>query len=106
MKDDFQNYEHSVFINCPFDLDYAPLLRSMMFAVVDCGFVRRTALDVSDASEVRIQKIYNIIGACRLSIHDLSRTHHHEPASFQHAVGARNIPGRQISWGFVTTSKG
>jgi hypothetical protein len=68
------NYHRSVFVNCPFDESYAPLLRAMVFAVVDCGFNPRCALESSDASEVRIQKIYRVIGACGLGIHDLSRT--------------------------------
>lgn len=69
------NYQRSVFINCPFDEGYAPLLRAIVFAVVDCGFAPRCALERSDASEIRIQKIYRVIGDCALGIHDLSRTH-------------------------------
>jgi hypothetical protein len=67
-------YHHSVFINCPFDEQYAPLLRAIVFAVVDCGFSPRCALESSDASEIRIQKIYRVIGECGLGVHDLSRT--------------------------------
>jgi hypothetical protein len=74
MSQDNQSYEHNVFINCPFDAGYAPLFRSAVFTIADCGFVPRTALDVSDASEVRIHKIYSMIEECRLSVHDLSRT--------------------------------
>jgi len=66
--------QRSVFINCPFDKQYAPLLRAIVFAVVDCGFSPRCALEKSDAGEVRIQKIYRVIGECGLGIHDLSRT--------------------------------
>lgn len=68
------NYQRSVFINCPFDDDYVPLLRALIFAVVDCGFVPRCALEASDASEIRIQRIYRVISECALGIHDLSRT--------------------------------
>ena len=69
-----KNYDRNVFINCPFDTAYAPLFQAIIFATVDCGFSPRTALDVSDTSEIRIQKIYQIIGTSRLGIHDLSRT--------------------------------
>ena len=46
----------------------------MVFAVCDCGFIARCALEEEDASQVRIDKIYNIIAGCRYGIHDISRT--------------------------------
>ena len=64
----------SVFINCPFDEAYRPLFHAAVFTVVDCGFVPRCALEVDDGSEVRIDKVCNLIGECRFGIHDLSRT--------------------------------
>src|SRR2546422_10056313 len=73
MTADSTQYDHSVFINCPFDTGYALLLHATVFTIFDCGFVPRSSLDVSDASDVRIHKIYRMIGACRLSVHDLSR---------------------------------
>lgn len=45
-----------------------------MFAVHDCGFLARSAREEDDASQVRLDKLYKIIGECRLGIHDLSRT--------------------------------
>ena len=68
------NYNDNVFINCPFDAKYKPLFDAMVFAVHDCGFIPRCALEEEDASEVRIDKIYNIIANCRYGIHDISRT--------------------------------
>jgi hypothetical protein len=68
-----RSYENSVFINCPFDPDYWPLFEAIAFAVYDCGFFPRSALEVDDSSEVRIEKITALIRACRLSIHDISR---------------------------------
>lgn len=68
-----QNYNKSVFINCPFDVSYRPLFEAVIFSVYDCGFVARCALEDDDGSRVRVQKIYEIIAACRLGIHDLSR---------------------------------
>jgi hypothetical protein len=67
------DYEHNVFINCPFDDAYSSLLRAIVFAVLDCGFHPRCALESPDASENRIQRIYRIISDCGLGIHDLSR---------------------------------
>lgn len=68
-----RSYENSVFINCPFDPDYWPLLEAIAFAVYDCGFYPRSALEVEDSSQVRIEKVTALIRACRLSIHDISR---------------------------------
>ena len=68
------HYNDNVFINCPFDLAYKPLLDAIVFAVHDCGFVARCALEEGDASQVRIDKIYSIIEDCRYGIHDISRT--------------------------------
>lgn len=63
----------SVFINCPFDEDYRPLLRAMCFTILACGYVPRCALDFSDSGAVRLQEIVRIITECGLSIHDISR---------------------------------
>jgi hypothetical protein len=68
-----RSYENSVFVNCPFDREYWPLFEAITFAVYDCGFYPRCALEVDDSSQVRIEKITGIIRACRLSVHDISR---------------------------------
>jgi hypothetical protein len=64
----------SVFINCPFDPDYQPIFDAIVFCVVACGFVPRCTLELTDAAEVRINKIYELIDQCNRSIHDISRT--------------------------------
>jgi hypothetical protein len=66
-------YNENDFINCPFDSPYKPLFDAIVFAVYDCGFVARCALEEDDGSQIRVQKIYEIISKCRLGIHDLSR---------------------------------
>jgi hypothetical protein len=97
-------YDNSVFINCPFDSDYRPLLEAVVFAVYDCGYVPRCALEVDDSSQVRIQKITSMIGQCRLAIHDISRTQLDEafwlprfnmPFEFGIFVGAKAFGGRE-----------
>jgi len=65
-------YSKSVFINCPFSPDYLPLFRSIVFCVIDCGFIPRCALELIDSSEIRLQKIERIIGECKFGVHDLS----------------------------------
>jgi len=67
-------FDKNVFINCPFDDKYLPLFRAIIFTVHDMGFRDRCALEASNAGNVRIDKIQNIIAECKYSIHDLSRT--------------------------------
>jgi hypothetical protein len=66
-------FETSVFINCPFDSDYLPLLRAMLFALVRCGLTPRIATERADSGEVRYRKIVDLEKSCKFSIHDLSR---------------------------------
>lgn len=66
-------YEEGVFINCPFDARYRKLFHAIAFAVLDCGFVPRCALEEEDGGEERIRKIKRIIRECQYGIHDISR---------------------------------
>jgi hypothetical protein len=68
------NYGNSVFINCPFDAEYRPLFEAIVFGVLDCGFRPRCALEIDDASEVRIDKVFKMIAECKYGVHDISRT--------------------------------
>lgn len=68
------SYDRDVFVNCPFDAEYRPLFRAIIFAIHDCGFAARSALEVTDASQPRIEKITAIISSCKLGLHDISRT--------------------------------
>ena len=76
------HYNDNVFINCPFDSAYKLLFDAMVFAVHDCGFIARCALEEEDASQVRIDKIYRIIADCRYGIHDIARTELDETSGF------------------------
>ncbi len=67
-------YSDNVFVNCPFDQAYHPIFRAVVFAVFDCGFVARCALEIDDSSQVRIEKIAGIIAESKFGIHDVSRT--------------------------------
>ncbi|MCJ2057814.1 hypothetical protein MKL09_14770 [Methylobacterium sp. J-048] len=66
-------FERSVFINCPFDEAYEPILQAILFCVVYLGFSPRIARERNDSAEVRLEKITDLIEACKFSIHDLSR---------------------------------
>jgi hypothetical protein len=61
-----------VFINCPFDPAYRPILNAILFAVIDLGFVARCALEEEDTGDFRLSKIERIIEECRYGINDLS----------------------------------
>jgi hypothetical protein len=67
------SYDDSVFINCPFDKQYVDLLHAILFAVHDCGFVARHALEDVGGRESRLDKICRIVKESRWSIHDISR---------------------------------
>ena len=66
------SYDRRVFINCPFDNDYLPLLQAIAFAVIDCGFSPRLAIQEVNG-RLRLEKMIDLMRASRLSIHDISR---------------------------------
>ena len=67
-------YEESVFINCPFDSEFNPLLNAIIFSVINCGFVPRSAMEEDDSSDSRLDKIIRLIKSCKYGVHDISRT--------------------------------
>lgn len=67
------DFERNVFVNCPFDERYLPLLRPLLFTVAFLGFQPRIASDSLDSLELRIDKICRLIRGARYSVHDLSR---------------------------------
>lgn len=69
-----KEYTSNVFINCPFDEMYKDIFNAIVFAVFDCNFRARCALEEEDCGEVRIEKILRIISQCKYGIHDISRT--------------------------------
>jgi len=67
-------YQKNVFINCPFDRSYRPIFDALVFAVHDAGYVARSAQEVRDTGEVRIEKVLRLVRESRFGIHDISRT--------------------------------
>ncbi|HKV11352.1 MAG TPA: hypothetical protein VJ725_24630 [Thermoanaerobaculia bacterium] len=67
-------FAQNVFINCPFDNLYKPLFEATVFVVQIAGFTPRCALEASNAGQVRMDKIMEIIAQCQYGIHDISRT--------------------------------
>ena len=63
----------SVFLNCPFDKEFAERFDALVFATVCCGFLPRSALESGSVTESRMQRIIRAIFSSKYSIHDLSR---------------------------------
>ncbi len=98
------SYTSSVFINCPFDDLYGPILDVLVFTVFDCGFEPRCAMEIDDSAQIRIDKIFSIINECKFSIHDVSRTEldpntglprFNMPLELGMFLGARRFGGKQ-----------
>jgi len=66
-------FDRCVFINCPFDEDYAPILQAILFCVIYLGLTPRLARERTDSAENRLDKIRGMIEESKYSIHDLSR---------------------------------
>src|SRR3954453_12355166 len=66
-------FQKNVFVNCPFDVEYLPLLRPLLFTVIDLGFAPRIALESLDSGRPRIEKIISLVKESKFAIHDLSR---------------------------------
>lgn len=67
------SFEKNVFINCPFDKQYKPLLNSILFTVLYFELNPQISENTS-SSEVRIEKIKNLIKTSKYAIHDISRS--------------------------------
>lgn len=65
--------EESVFINCPFDAGYQETFDAVVLAVACSGFVPRAAIESEDASQPRMQRIFQTLNSSQYSLHDLSR---------------------------------
>jgi hypothetical protein len=66
-------FEESVFINCPFDVGYDPILQAIIFCIVYLGFEPRLSREVDNGAQARLETIQRLIASSKYSIHDLSR---------------------------------
>jgi len=67
------SFDKNVFINCPFDKDFEPILQAILFCVIYLGLSPRLATERADSAENRLDKIREFIENSKYSIHDLSR---------------------------------
>lgn len=72
MKEPLEYYR-TIFINCPFDDEYQDLFEALLFGILSCGFIPRTAKESMNSDEIRINKIISLIKESKYAIHDLSR---------------------------------
>jgi hypothetical protein len=66
-------FERSVFVNCPFDEEFSPILQAVAFCVTDLGFYPRLAPENADNAANRLDRIVDLIRCSKYGIHDLSR---------------------------------
>lgn len=66
-------FERSVFVNCPFDDEFVPILQAIAFCITDLGFFPRLAPENADSSATRLDRIIELIRGSKYGVHDLSR---------------------------------
>ena len=62
----------NVFINCPFDEDYRPLLNVMLYTIIYLGY-NPIISETTNSAGNRLEDIKNLINESIFSIHDISR---------------------------------
>lgn len=63
----------SVFLNCPYDADFQERFDAVVFSIVCCGFLPRSALESGTVAEPRMARITRALFESKYSIHDLTR---------------------------------
>lgn len=66
-------FDRNVFVNCPFDEEYIPLLRPLLFTILYLGLEPQIASRALNSAEPRVENIVRLIRSSRFGIHDLSR---------------------------------
>ncbi len=66
-------FETNVFVNCPYDDHFRPLLRPLLFTVLCADLNPRMAAERLNSGETRFSKIVELVRESRYAIHDLSR---------------------------------
>ena len=75
-------FDRCVFVNCPFDEEYDPILQAILFCIVYLDFIPRLAKGRTDSAESRLDKIKSMIEGSKYSIHDLSRCQAREEGEY------------------------
>jgi hypothetical protein len=62
----------SVFLNVPFDTAYEDCFIALIAGLTGLGLTPRSVLEIAPSPD-RLQRIFELLRACRYSLHDLSR---------------------------------
>jgi hypothetical protein len=73
MVDNSTSDSRSVFLNVPYDSQYELLFATLVATLVSLGQTPRCVLEVRERGQGRLARIYDLLGSCSVSIHDLSR---------------------------------
>ncbi len=65
--------DNAIFINCPFDEEYLPLLRALLFVARFYGLDVKIASSDLDSKSNRLSRIIALMRESKYSVHDLSR---------------------------------
>lgn len=65
--------ENAIFINCPFDNKYLPLLRALLFVSRFYGLEVKIASSDLDSKSNRLARIITLMRETKYSVHDLSK---------------------------------
>ena len=66
------SFEQNIFINCPFDTTYRPILKTLVFGAVYLGY-KPLLSETINSADSRIERILSLLSQAKYSIHDLSR---------------------------------
>jgi len=66
-------FESNVFINCPFDKFYVPLLQPLLFTVLYLD-LNPLVSETKSSGQIRVEQIKKLIFNSKYSIHDISRS--------------------------------
>jgi hypothetical protein len=73
LADSERDRARSIYINCPFDGNYAPVLDAVVLSILGCGYLPRIAFEDGSSDELRINRIVKKLISSRYSFHDLVR---------------------------------
>lgn len=88
------SFQTNIFINCPFDKEYKPLLKALIFISLYLELEPQISITVS-SGHLRITEIMRLIENSKYSIHDISRC---EP------LKAGELPrfNMHMKWGLIS----
>tara|TARA_R110002049_G_scaffold285775_1_gene467297 strand:- start:1570 stop:2103 length:534 start_codon:yes stop_codon:yes gene_type:complete len=80
-------FENNIFINCPFDSKYKPILKAIIFCTVYLDY-KPLLSETINSADSRVNGILDLISNSKYSIHDLSRME----ASKKNELARFNMP--------------